>query len=81
MGGGAGSGKSWLICESRIINAIAFPGYKSFIARDQLTRLMASTYQTFIKLHLITDFLKDMIGHLMGSIIIFSLQMVQGLTS
>lgn len=49
MGGGAGSGKSWLICESRIINAIAFPGYKSFIARDQLTRLMASTYQTFIK--------------------------------
>lgn len=49
MGGGAGGGKSWLICESRLINAYRFPGYKSFIGREELKRLMQSTYQTWIK--------------------------------
>src|ERR1035437_1525919 len=49
LGGGAGGGKSWLICESRLINAIRFPGYRSFIAREELKRLMQSTYITFTK--------------------------------
>lgn len=31
------------------MKAIAYPGYKSFIAREELTRLMGSTYQTWIK--------------------------------
>ena len=49
FGGGAGGGKSWWLCESRLINAIAYPGYKSFIAREELKRLMASTYLTWCK--------------------------------
>lgn len=49
LGGGAGGGKSWLICESRLINAIRFPGYKSFIGREELKRLMQSTYITWTK--------------------------------
>lgn len=49
FGGGAGGGKSWWLCESRLIKAIMFPGYKSFIGREELTRLMGSTYLTWIK--------------------------------
>lgn len=49
MGGGAGGGKSWWLCESRLIKALAYPGYKSFIGREELTRLMSSTYLTWVK--------------------------------
>ena len=49
FGGGAGGGKTWLICESRLINAIRFPGYRSYIAREELKRLMQSTYVTWTK--------------------------------
>lgn len=49
LGGGAGGGKSWWICESRLINALRFPGYKSYIGREELKRLMQSTYVTFTK--------------------------------
>lgn len=49
FGGAAGGGKSWLGCESRIVRAYAYPGYKSFIGRNELTRLMASAYITFGK--------------------------------
>lgn len=49
FGGGAGGGKSWLGCESRIVRAYAYPGYKSFIGRNELKRLMASAYVTFGK--------------------------------
>lgn len=49
FGGGAGGGKTWLGCESRIARAYAFPGYKSFIGRNELSRLMASAYVTFTK--------------------------------
>ncbi len=49
FGGGAGGGKSWLGCESRLARAIAYPGYKSFIGRNELTRLMASAYVTWMK--------------------------------
>jgi len=49
LGGGAGGGKSWLICEWLIYMCYMFPGTKWFIARNELKRLMASTYVTFIK--------------------------------
>jgi len=48
-GGAAGGGKSWLICESRLINCYLYPGYRSFIGREELTRLMQSTYLTWMK--------------------------------
>src|SRR5262249_33599216 len=41
--------KSWAICESRLINAYKYPGYKSFIGRHELKRLMQSTYVTWQK--------------------------------
>lgn len=49
LGGGAGGGKSWWVCESRLLNAVRYPGYKSFIGREELKRLMQSTYITFTK--------------------------------
>jgi phage terminase large subunit len=49
FGGGAGGGKSWAICESRLIKAVRFPGYKSFIGRNELKRLMQSTFITWSK--------------------------------
>lgn len=49
FGGGAGGGKSWWLCESRLIKALMYPGYKSFIGREELTRLMGSTYLTWVK--------------------------------
>ena len=49
FGGGAGGGKSWWLCETRLVHAYLYPGYKSFIAREELKRLMASTYLTWCK--------------------------------
>lgn len=49
FGGGAGGGKTWLGCESRLARAISMPGYKSFIARNELTRLMKSAFVTWTK--------------------------------
>lgn len=49
FGGGAGGGKSWLGAESRLVRALAYPGYKSFIGRNELTRLKASSLLTFGK--------------------------------
>lgn len=49
FGGGAGGGKSWLICEWLMVNCIAYPKTRWFIARNELTRLMSSTYITFTK--------------------------------
>lgn len=49
FGGGAGSGKSWWLCETRLINCLRYPGYKSFIGREELKRLMTSTYITWCK--------------------------------
>jgi hypothetical protein len=49
FGGGAGSGKTWLICEWLMTMAIAYPNTRWFIGRNELTRLMQSTYVTFTK--------------------------------
>jgi hypothetical protein len=66
LGGGAGGGKSWAICESRLINALRFPGYKSYIGRDELTRLMSSTYETWCKVCNYHKVYKDKYWHLNG---------------
>lgn len=49
FGGGAGGGKSWLLCEWLLVKAVSYPGTRWFIARNELTRLMSSTYVTFTK--------------------------------
>jgi len=49
FGGGAGGGKSWLGCEWLLINCIAYPGTKWFLGRNELKRIMKSTYITFKK--------------------------------
>lgn len=49
FGGGAGGGKSWLGCEWLLMNCLAYPGTKWFIGRNELIRIMSSTYITFLK--------------------------------
>lgn len=49
FGGAAGGGKSWWLCETRLVNCYLHPGYKSFIGREELKRLMQSTYITWTK--------------------------------
>ena len=49
FGGGAGGGKSWWICEKRLVRAYQYPGMKAFIGRKELKRLMQSTYVTWTK--------------------------------
>jgi len=49
FGGGAGGGKSWFGCEWLIVMCLAYPGTKWFMGRNELKRLMASTYVTFQK--------------------------------
>jgi hypothetical protein len=49
FGGGAEGGKSWLGAEWLLTNCYRYPGTKWFIGRNELTRLMASSYQTFRK--------------------------------
>jgi len=49
FGGGAGGGKSWLACEWLLTNCYIYPGSKWFIGRNELKRLMASSYVTFTK--------------------------------
>ena len=49
FGGGRGGGKSWLGCEWLLTNAYFFPGSRWFIGRNELKRLMNTTYITWIK--------------------------------
>jgi len=49
FGGGAGGGKSWLGCEWLITMCYRYPGTKWFIGREELKRLMLSTFATFRK--------------------------------
>ena len=49
FGGGAGGGKSWWLCETRLVKCYLIPGYKSFLGREELKRLMGSTYITWSK--------------------------------
>lgn len=49
FGGGAGGGKSWQGCEWLLQNCYRYPGTKWFIGREELKRLMGSTYVTWTK--------------------------------
>lgn len=49
FGGGAEGGKSWLGAEWLVMNCFKYPGTKWFIGRNELTRLMASSYATLRK--------------------------------
>src|SRR3990167_4971386 len=49
MGGGAGGGKSWLGAEWLIVNCYRYPGSRWFIGRNELKRLMGSSFITFQK--------------------------------
>ncbi len=49
FGGGAGGGKSWVGCDWLLTMCLAFPGTKWFVARNELKRIMKSTYITFQK--------------------------------
>lgn len=49
FGGGAGGGKSWLDCEWLITNCYFYPESKWFLGREELKRLMTTTYITFLK--------------------------------
>jgi len=49
FGGGAGGGKSWLGAEWLLTNCYIYPGTKWFMGREELKRLMGSSYETFRK--------------------------------
>ena len=49
FGGGAGGGKSWLICDWLQYMCLKYPGTKWFLGREELKRLMGSTFITFCK--------------------------------
>lgn len=49
FGGGAGGGKTWFFCEWLLTNCYQFPGTKWFIAREELKRIMQSSYITWTK--------------------------------
>lgn len=49
FGGGAGGGKSWQGCEWLLVMCIVYPGFRGFIGRNELKRIMSSTYVTWKK--------------------------------
>lgn len=49
FGGAAGGGKSWLLAEKCLVYSYLYPGYKTFVGREELKRLMASWYVTWGK--------------------------------
>jgi phage terminase large subunit len=49
FGGGAGGGKSWLGCEWLLTQCYFYPGSRWFIARNELKRLMLTTFRTWSK--------------------------------
>ena len=49
FGGGAGGGKSWVGCEWLMVLCLSYPGIKVFIGRNELKRIMQSTFITFQK--------------------------------
>ena len=49
FGGGAGGAKSYTGCLWLVFMCLAYPGTKYFIGREELKRLLDSTFVTFIK--------------------------------
>lgn len=50
-GGAAGSGKTWLLAEWQMMQRIRYPGTKGFIGRNELKRLMQTSYLSLLKVH------------------------------
>lgn len=50
FGGGAGGGKSWVMCEWQAAMCLNFPGVRYFLGREQLSSLKDSTVKTFFKM-------------------------------
>jgi len=73
-GGGAFGGKSWLIGFWQTMNALGYEGIKQYIARNELKRLMSSTYVTFLKVAASLDLVPDVHWRLDGkyNVIIFA---------
>ena len=49
FGGGAGGGKSWVGCEMILTGCYFYPGSTWFMARNELKRLMNTTFKTWTK--------------------------------
>lgn len=49
FGGGAGGGKSWLGCEYLLTQCVRFPRTKWFLAREELKRIMTTSFVTWSK--------------------------------
>ena len=49
FGGSAHGGKTWVGCEMLLVQAYVYPGSKSFVGRNELKRLMQSTFITWSK--------------------------------
>jgi len=49
FGGGAGGGKSWILCEWLLTNCYMYPGTRWFLGRNELKRLMSTTFLTFLR--------------------------------
>lgn len=55
FGGGARGGKSWLGCSWIIINCLQYPGSAWLIGRKELSRLLSTTFVTFLKVATLFD--------------------------
>ena len=49
FGGGVSCGKSFMGCEWLLVMCLSYPGTKYFIARNELKRILSSTYLTMLK--------------------------------
>ena len=49
-GGAAGGGKTWLSCTCALVDCLAYPGIRYFVAREELKRIYESWLVTFFKL-------------------------------
>jgi hypothetical protein len=59
-GGAGGGGKSWLLAEWQMLQRIRYPETKGFIARNELKRLMQTSYLTLLKVHAHHGITEDM---------------------
>lgn len=60
FGGSAGGGKSWLLAEWQMLQRIRYPKTKGFIGRNELKRLMQTSYLTLLKVHAHHGITEDM---------------------
>ena len=59
-GGAAGGGKTWIKCTDQVFKCLAYPGIKCFIGRDELKKIVQSTYITLLKVLTAYDIPKEL---------------------